>query len=392
MTPGRVVIAHLSDLHLSQFGERVTAEALFKGQLPRGGLLNRAEWEDFERLDGWSIQRWSGFRRATSQSLGLRLVDPLGVRHHRSVIAPGRGHARRVDEALRQMRVLIQVRSRASLTSLCSVHLPAREREELLKLDQRNTNLRFLEAMDEVRAVSPDVVVITGDLTDDGHGYELLLCSLRDYIEAGRLFAVAGNHDLSAVPPGTAHNMPLEDKAARWSAFRCAAGMKAETYGASSAVIDGVFFLGLNSSVQPSRLAWSGRGWVGKKQLAAAAHLIAQGRGARLRIACLHHHVAHLRLGPISRADPGQFAMKLRDARDVVSLLGSNEFAAVLNGHRHHGYHVHEANLPHVVSAPSTTLGCRASSARYFWLIGANETGLQIERRHICQTSTTIAP
>jgi 3',5'-cyclic AMP phosphodiesterase CpdA len=387
-----LVIAHLSDLHLSQFGERVTPRTLIKGQLPRMGLLARREWEDFEHVDGWSIQRWSGFRRALSQSMGLRLVDPLGVRHHRSVIAPGRGHARRVDEALRQMRVLIQVRSRASLESLCSVHLPVSQREELLRLDQHNTNLRFLEAMDEVRAASPDMVVITGDLTDDGHGYELILCTLRDYIVAGRLFAVAGNHDLSAVPPGTVHNMPLGDKAARWSAFRCAAGMKAETYGASSLVVDDVFFLGLNSSVRPSRVAWSGRGWVGKKQLAAAAHLIGQGRAARTRICCLHHHVAHLQLGPISRADPGQFAMKLLDARDVVSLLGSNDFAAVLNGHRHHGYHVHESNLPHVVSSPSTTLGCRASKARYFWLVSVGDTGLQIERRHIGMANAPVAP
>jgi 3',5'-cyclic AMP phosphodiesterase CpdA len=308
------------------------------------------------------------------------------------VIAPGRGHARRVDDALRQMRALVQVRSRAALTSLCAVHLPPQERDELLGLDQHNTNLRFLEAIDEVRAASPDVVVLTGDLTDDGFGYELVLCALRDYIVAGRLFAVAGNHDLSAVPPGTSHNMPLVDKASRWSAFRCTAGLKAETYGASTLQIDDVFFLGLNSSVSPSKIPFSGRGRVGKKQLAAAAHLIGQSRGARTRICCLHHHVAHLQLGPIARADPGQFAMKLADARDVVSLLGSNDFAAVLNGHRHHGYHVHEATLPHVVSSPSTTLGCRASRTRYFWLVGVGETGLQIERRLIRSATGPVAP
>ena len=347
---GSLIIAHLSDMHLSRFGERVTAGALWRGDLPRARLVSPVDWTDVEHLDGWRIQRWSGLPRSPEKGLGFRLIDPTGVRHDRYVTAPGRGHSQRVDEALRKMRSLVKVRSRASLQSLCAQHLPPEERAELLKLDRHNTNLRFLEAIDEVRAMDPEVVVITGDLTDDGYGYELVLCALKRYIKSGRFFAVAGNHDLSAVPPGTSHNMPLEDKASRWSAFRCAAGLGAEQSGSSSLEVDGVFFLGLNSSVKPSRVPWSGRGRVGKKQLAVAANLIGRAQDAKARICCLHHHVAHLRLGPISRADPGQFAMKLRDARDVVSLLGSNGFDAVLNGHRHHGYHVHEADLPHVVS------------------------------------------
>lgn len=387
--PGALTIAHLSDMHLSRFGERVTAGALWRGELPRLVLGSRVEWEDFEKLDGWCIQRWVGLRRAyetIERGLGFRLLDPSGVRHDRHVIAPGRGHTRRVDDALRKMRELVQVRSRASLESLCSVALPSEERAELLRLDRHNTNLRFLEAVDEVRATHPDVVVLTGDLTDDGHGYELVLCVLKRYIKAGRLFAVAGNHDLSAVPPGTSANMPLEEKAGRWSAFRCAAGLGPEQHGASSLNVNGVFFLGLNSSVKPSRVAWSGRGRVGKKQLSVAGHLIGKAGEGRVRICCLHHHVAHLRLGPISRADPGQFAMKLRDARDVVSLLGSNHFDAVLNGHRHHGYHVHEADLPHVVSSPSTTLGCRASGARYFWWLSVKNSKIRVDRHYFGQS------
>ena len=44
----RLRIAHLSDMHLSQFGERVTPRALLGGKLPRAGLITRVEWEDFE--------------------------------------------------------------------------------------------------------------------------------------------------------------------------------------------------------------------------------------------------------------------------------------------------------------------------------------------------------
>jgi 3',5'-cyclic AMP phosphodiesterase CpdA len=377
-----LVIAVLSDMHLSRFGERVTAGALLRGRLPRSGLLARGEWRDFEDIDGWTIQRWNGLKLRGGPSFGFRLLDPEGVRHDRVVITPGRNHARRVEDALRRLKDLQRVRSRAALEGLCKVYLPVEERHELLRLDPHNTNLRFLESLDAVHDIDPDVVVLAGDHTDDGHGYELVLCKLREYIESGRLFAVAGNHDLSAVPPGTNINMPLHDKASRWSAFRCAAGLGPEREGASELVIDDVLFLGLNSSVRPSRVAWSGRGRVGKKQLNVAAHLIGRARETRAKICCVHHHVAHLRLGPIARADPGQFAMKLRDARDVMSLLGANDFSAVLNGHRHHGYHVHEANLPHVVSSPSTTLGCRASGERYLWRIEVGEGRLRVDRHY----------
>lgn len=385
MTERRLIIVHLSDLHLSQFGERVTAGALFRGQLPRRGLVSRVEWEDFEHLDGWIIQRWTKLRRVATQSMGLRLLDPSGVRHDRDAIPPGPGHSRRVEESLERMRTLVRVRSSASLQNLCSRGLDAEERTHLLRLDEGNTNLRFLETMDEVRRIGPDVIVITGDQTDDGEGHELVLHTLKDYIREGRFFAVAGNHDLSAIPPGTSHNVPLDEKANRWAAFLAAAGLEAEHHGASSAVFDDVFLLGLNSSVVPSRLAFSGRGRVGQRQLAVAAHLIERVKNPKARICCLHHHVAHLRLGPIARADPGQFAMKLRDAREVLSLLEGNNFSAVLNGHRHHGYHVQEGELPHVVSSPSSTLGCRASGARYFWILSVGESILRVDRHYLDQ-------
>ncbi len=385
MKDRRLIIAHLSDLHLSQFGERVTATALFRGQLPRRGLISRVEWEDAEQIDGWRIQQWTRIRRVATQAMGLRLLDPTGARHYRVMIPPGPGYARRVDEALERMRTLARIRSRASLSVLCNEGIDPEEREDLLQLDEHNTNLRFLQAMDVVRRIGPDFVVITGDLTDDGHGYELVLHTLQDYVREGRFFAVAGNHDLAAVPPGTSHNMPLDDKASRWSAFLCSTGLRAEHHGASSAVFDDVFFLGLNSSVVPSRVAFSGRGRVGRRQLAVAAHLIGRVSRPKARICCLHHHVAHLRLGPISRADPGQFAMKLRDAREVVRLLGRNNFAAVLNGHRHHGYHVQEAELPHVVSSPSTTLGCRASGARYVWILSVGDSIIRVDRHYFAQ-------
>ena len=80
--------------------------------------------------------------------------------------------------------------------------------------------------------------------------------------------------------------------------------------------------------------------------------------------------------------------MKLRDAREVVHLLESNGFNLVLNGHRHHGYHVQEGELPHVVSSPSTTLGCRASKARYFWLISVGESLLRVDRHYLVARNT----
>ncbi len=380
-----LVIAHLSDLHLSRYGERVTATSLLRGRLPRPGLLTKVEWTSLDEIGGWRIQRWSTVRRKVIHggSLGLRLIDPDGVRHDRALLPPGRGQGRRVEETTEQMRLLARVRSKASLATLCRNGVGKDELDHLLSIDPGNTNLRFLEALRAVRELGPDVVIVTGDITDDGWGYELVTCALSDFIVADRFFAVAGNHDLSRVPPGSRHNMPLEEKAARWAAFRSAARLDAEQKGASSMVVDGVLLLGLNSSIVPEMIPWSGLGRVGHEQLAVAAHLVRKAEGARVRICCVHHHVAHLSLGPIARADPGQFAMKLRDARQVVQFLADSGFAAVLNGHRHHGYHVREGTLPHVVSSPSTTLGCRASGARYYWVLRVVGTRIRVERRFI---------
>jgi len=383
--PRRLVIAHLSDLHLSRFGERVTPSTLFKGRLPRPGLVTKVKWKDVEEINGWRIQRWStvGRKVVHGGSLGLRLIDPSGVRHDRALVAPGRGQKDRVEDTVNQMRMLAQVRAKAALACLCNNGVEEEELGHLLQLDPINTNLRFMQALLEVRKISPDLIVITGDLTDDGWGYELVTCALADYIVADRFYAVAGNHDLSAVPPGARRNTPLYEKGGRWAAFLSAARLEAEQAGASHMVYDDVQLLGLNSSVVPSKLAWSGRGRVGNEQLNVAAHLIRSVDRPRARICLLHHHVAHLSLGPISRADPGQFAMKLRDARQVVRLLGDNRFAGVMNGHRHHGYHVQEAGLPHVVSSPSTTLGCKPTGERYFWIVTVVDSRVRVERRAI---------
>jgi len=389
----RLVIAHLSDLHLSAFGERVTPSAFFGGLLPKPAPISRFDWREFELLEGWRIQRWTAssskeLAMTARGSLGLRLVDPRGLLHGKRIVPPGLNHSRRVEDALAVLRDRARVRSRAAHGNLCKDPPCAEERAELLALDPKNTNLRFLEAMDTVRRDSPDVVVLSGDITDDGEGYELVICALSEYIVAGKLVAVAGNHDLSAVPPGTSINMALSMKANRWDAFRNVAKLPLERTGASSRVIEGVLFLGLNSSIKPSRFPFSGRGRVGKPQLQVAARLIDEGRDAEVKVGVVHHHVAHLRLGPISRADPGQFAMKLADARRVVELFERSGFAAVLNGHRHHGYHVREGGLPHVVSSPSTTLGCNAAKSRYYWLLNVFEDNhVQVERRDIDHAS-----
>lgn len=380
-----LVIAHLSDLHLSRYGERVTAGSLLKGRLPRPGLLTKVEWRDLHDQGGWKIQAWSTVRRKVIHggSLGVRLIDPDGVRHDRALLPPGRGQGRRVEEAVEQMRLLARVRATASLATLCRNGIGGEELESLLAIDPGNTNLRFIQALKSLRALSPDMVVVTGDITDDGWGYELVTCALSDYIVADRFFAVAGNHDLSPVPPGSRHNMPLVEKATRWAAFRSAARLDAEGAGASSMRHDDVLFLGLNSSIVPERIPWSGLGKVGHEQLTVAARLVHKADRARAKLCLVHHHVAHLRLGPISRAQPGQFAMKLRDARQVVQFLGESRFDAVLNGHRHHGYHLREGSLPHVVSSPSTTLGCRSSGARYYWVLRVVGSKVRVERHHI---------
>lgn len=72
---------------------------------------------------------------------------------------------------------------------------------KLVQLSDMHVGSQFVEEkfdtlVDEVNAVRPDVIMITGDLTNEGLVSEYKRCrDLLKRLDAGRIIAVSGNHD-----------------------------------------------------------------------------------------------------------------------------------------------------------------------------------------------------
>jgi Calcineurin-like phosphoesterase len=348
-----LVLAHISDLHVSRFGEHVTS---LRGRRTHGRAAPRGPaWDLVETVDGWRIER---------RGRDLRLVDDAGA-----------VHARRRVEATDQARLqgeyatLVRERMRSAHHRLAE-RLPAPgEVERLLEGDPTNTNLLFLRAARILIEDAPDWVLITGDLTDDGVGYDLVLAALAPFVERGRLLAVPGNHDVYDSPlfvvPAHARRRRAE-KLAAWNAFAAQLGLPAASYWLRE-LGEGAIVCGLDSC-NPALTPMSASGAILPQTLQALYGALECAPSGR--IAMLHHHVVNPPVRAIGAA-PWQLGMRLRNARAVYDTLRALEFRCVLNGHRHVGYRYHPSHAPLFVSAPSATLGCRsgASPRPFYWRI-----------------------
>lgn len=354
-----MIIAHLSDLHVSHFGTSLT-------QL-RGPAREAREkgWEEVRRLAGdWLIEA----RRAENSRFmwkdRLRLVDPDGVVHDEvKVGADGQPEAVASLEALQRRRVAV---SAATLAR----GLPDPEAlSALLAQDPDNGNLRFCAVAAQLRAQDPDWVLVTGDLTDDGVGFELIEAGLAPWIERGRLVVIPGNHDIYPSPPlltaSSARKSEL-DKRRLWGGFCARLGQPAS--GSFLVELAPQVLLVCLDSAHPPRIPGSASGMVQPHELAQLSGALSQRPAGELRLACLHHHIANPPIGALGSA-PVQAGMRLRNAREVLDVLQEHGVEVVMNGHRHVGYRYHPAHHPLFLSAPSTTMGCRSGASPFYWRI-----------------------
>ncbi|MEL6177796.1 MAG: metallophosphoesterase, partial [Myxococcota bacterium] len=182
-----LVLAHLSDLHISRFGGGITQMR---------GLARAAQekgWEPVRQDAGWSIDVWRAEQSTFRRLDWLRLVDDAGV-VQREVKLRDRPEQEVVDELLELMEFRIRVSAATLAKGLPGMNQVA----WLLDKDPTNVNVRFCAVAHQLRADNPDWVLITGDLTDDGDGYDLLLEGLAPFVESGRLVCIPGNHDIYA--------------------------------------------------------------------------------------------------------------------------------------------------------------------------------------------------
>lgn len=159
------------------------------------------------------------------------------------------------------------------------------------------------EAMiEEVNALGPDIVAVTGDLTDMGlHDDYLTARALLDGIECERMLVVPGNHDARNV--GEVH-------------FESLFGPRS-----SEIVLDGVRLLGIDSSEPDLN---SGR--VGRDRYRWIEERFAE--PSEFKILAIHHHLV-----PVPGT--GRERNVVADAGDLLRVLTSNGVDLVLCGHKH---------------------------------------------------------
>jgi 3',5'-cyclic AMP phosphodiesterase CpdA len=220
-----------------------------------------------------------------------------------------------------------------------------------------------------------DAVILTGDCTDDGEGWELVDAAFATWRSRGRLFVVPGNHDLYLFPiASSARPRPtLEDKRKRWRDFAAGLGLALEPCGAWKRVLEevGAILVGLDSCVRRQRAFFRQNGAVGPAQLEwlRGVGKTSEWRGARHRVVLVHHHVVPLPHGVGKRA-PTEIGMRLDDARAFTETLDEVGATLVMHGHRHISERRHPAGHDfELLAAPSLTLGCKSGDAPSFWRV-----------------------
>jgi len=164
---------------------------------------------------------------------------------------------------------------------------------------------KLLQAINEINKIKPDVVVITGDITNSGLKPEY--DEAKTYISLLRppVLVVPGNHD--------ARNAGLDR-------FEKIIG---PIHTVREDLEEKILFMGLNSAepdIDDGQIGKLTRQWVDKA-------LGEKGKG-KLKVVFLHHHLI-----PIPRA--GRERVVVVDAGDFLEILTNRNVNMVLCGHRH---------------------------------------------------------
>jgi 3',5'-cyclic AMP phosphodiesterase CpdA len=366
--PRPFVIAHVSDLHASTFGDTFH-DGLRLVRRSAKPVQDTRNWELAWGEAGWRVLRERG------GGAKLRLLDPEGFSHSLPTVKAAGGL---VDPVERAAWKACRLEARTART-LASSPLSDGALAHLLAGTPNNANLRLLAAARALDPATVDAVVVTGDVTDDGDGYELVEAAFRPWILRGRFFVVPGNHDRFLFPlPGSGRPRPTAaTKKAAYAAFAARVGLALDETGAFCTELPEAeaVLVGLDSCAVGQPRFYRHNGAIGPAQLAylAAVARTPAWKNARHRLVALHHHVVPLAHGVGKRA-PSEFGMRLDDAPMVAAAFDAAGVTLVLHGHRH----VSEQRQPAgcrftLLASPSFTLGCRSGDRPSWWKIALGE-------------------
>ena len=392
------VLAHVSDLHVSAFGDTFHDLRHVVKRSARVADTADGRWEPLWSESGWRVLHARGARASK-----VTLIDPDGYAHpipkkkgdaasaaasepasepaasatDLALVVSASGTGDAVERAVARARTLEA--GRAATLARTGRQTPGLSVK--LAAAPWNANLRLLRAASALDPAEVDAVLVTGDLTDDGAGYELVEAAFAPWAAKGRLFVVPGNHDLYLFPlAGSSRPKPnAAQKRASWNAFAARLGLGGPSGEPGAWVRElpeaETMIVGLDSCARPQRRFFRHNGSIGEAQLAFLREL-ARGDGwkrARHRLVALHHHVVPLPHG-IGRRAASEVGMRLDDAKTVAAVLEEIGATLVLHGHRH----VSEQRQPagasfRILASSSFTLGCRSGDGPSFWRLELGE-------------------
>ena len=364
------VLAHVSDLHVSEFGDTFHDRLRVVKRSANVASVDPGKYDIVWEEAGWRVIHERAKRRAK-----IGLVDPEGYVHPIPSVKESGGV---LDPTERAAAKACRLEARRAAVLAKHVPSPAALRH-LLDATPRNSNLRLLRAASALEEADADAVVITGDLTDDGAGFELVEAAFARWKDKGMLFAIPGNHDLYLFPMrGSGRPKPTHaTKRAAWNAFAERLGLEIHPTGGWYRALPqaDTVLVGLDSCARPQRRFFRHNGGVGKAQLEWLREIgqRPEFKQARHRIALLHHHVVPLPHG-VGRRAPSEIGMRLDDARSAAEVFDEVGITAVMHGHRH----VSEQRQPAgsnftILASPSLTLGCRSGDDPSFWRVELDE-------------------
>lgn len=164
----------------------------------------------------------------------------------------------------------------------------------------------FLKAVDEINALNPDMIILTGDLTN--HGYYSEYLEVKEYLKMFNpsLFAIPGNHDARNIGYQTFEEL-IGD---------CSWKLTKED--------ENLVLLGLDSTTPDLS-----QGNIGRLQQAWMENeLNICMRENKFSIVAMHHHI-------IPIPGTGRERNILNDAGDILHSLITHEVGIVIGGHKH---------------------------------------------------------
>jgi 3',5'-cyclic-AMP phosphodiesterase len=364
------VIAHVSDFHVSEFGDTFHDRLRVVKRSANVANVDPAKFETVWEEAGWRVIREKNKRRAK-----IGLVDPEGYAHPIPSVKEAGGTVDPIERAASKACHL-----EARRAGVLASHIPSPGAlRTLFEGTPRNSNVRLLRAALAIEEANADAVVITGDLTDDGAGFELVEAAFARWKDKGRLFAIPGNHDLYLFPlRSSGRPKPTHaSKRAAWQAFATRLGLELHETGAWWKTIPeaDAAIVGVDTCARPQRRFFRHNGGVGPAQLEFLRELKKKPEwtAARHRIVLLHHHVVPLPHG-VGKKAPSEIGMRLDDAKGAAEVFEEIGATLVMHGHRH----VSEQRQPAgsnftILASPSLTLGCRSGDDPSFWRVELSE-------------------